>query len=92
MKIMESPEELSEAGSVIKGPGSEGHGLDQKMDVQTMLATLSEEHRNILVLRELQGLSYDEIAEALSIPRGTVESRLHRARQQLKQKFSGYLT
>jgi RNA polymerase sigma-70 factor (ECF subfamily) len=61
---------------------------DARLDVQRMLAALSEEHRTIIVLRELEGLSYDEIAEQLSIPRGTVESRLFRARQALKDKFA----
>lgn len=60
---------------------------DAKLEVDQMLAVLSDEHRQVIVLRELQGLSYDEIAEALSIPRGTVESRLHRARQALKDRF-----
>jgi RNA polymerase sigma-70 factor (ECF subfamily) len=66
--------------------------VDRQVDVHAMLKTLSEEHREVLVLRELQGLSYDEIADALAIPQGTVESRLHRARQQLKQRFAGYMT
>lgn len=61
---------------------------DASLDVQQMLATLSEEHRQIIVLRELQGHSYEEIAEILNVPRGTVESRLHRARQALRDRFS----
>jgi len=65
--------------------------VERRIDVQTMLQTLSMEHREVLVLRELQGLSYDEIAEALEVPRGTVESRLHRAREQLRQRFANYV-
>jgi len=65
--------------------------VERKLDVQSMLNTLSPEHREILVLRELQGFSYEEIAETLKIPPGTVESRLFRARQQLKAKFKDYL-
>lgn len=61
-----------------------------RLDVQQMLAGLSVEHRQVLVLRELEGLSYDEIAQALKIPRGTVESRLHRARQELRNRYAGY--
>jgi RNA polymerase sigma-70 factor (ECF subfamily) len=64
---------------------------ESKADVQAMLQTLSDEHREVIVLREIEGLSYEEMARLLGVPRGTVESRLHRARQQLKEKFAGYL-
>ena len=52
--------------------------------VHRALAELSEEHREILVLRELEGYDYDGISEMCGIPVGTVRSRLHRARGQLK--------
>jgi RNA polymerase sigma-70 factor (ECF subfamily) len=65
-------------------------GVDSRLDVTEMLARLSPEHREVIVLRELQGLSYEEIAAALGVPRGTVESRLHRARRELKDRFAGY--
>jgi RNA polymerase sigma-70 factor, ECF subfamily len=58
---------------------------DAKIDVQAAMEHLSEEHRQILVLREFQGLSYAEISEAIGVPRGTVESRLYRARAALAQ-------
>lgn len=58
---------------------------DAKMDVARALASLSQEHREVLVLRELDGLTYDEIAAALKLPRGTIESRLFRARQALRE-------
>jgi RNA polymerase sigma-70 factor (ECF subfamily) len=65
--------------------------VESQVDVTEMLQTLSREHREVIVLRELQQMSYDEISEALRIPRGTVESRLHRARQELKRRYEGYL-
>ena len=64
---------------------------DAKVDVDRILQSLSEEHRHIVVLRELQGLSYEEIATVLNIPKGTVESRLFRARQSLREKFPEFL-
>ena len=64
---------------------------DAKLDLAAMLNGLSPEHRQVIVLREVEGLSYEEIATTLSIPRGTVESRLHRARAELRQRFKGYL-
>ena len=64
--------------------------VDARLDALAMLRTLSNEHREILVLREIQRLSYGEIAEALNLPVGTVESRLYRARQELLRRFPQY--
>lgn len=69
-----------------------GARSESRLDVHAMLDILSDEHRTVLVLRELQGLSYDEIATALEIPRGTVESRLYRARTLLRERFEEYTT
>jgi RNA polymerase sigma-70 factor, ECF subfamily len=73
-------------------PSSVGHesGIVAKVDLQSALQKLSEEHQQVLVLREFEQLSYDEIATALEIPRGTVESRLHRARAELREKLKSY--
>jgi RNA polymerase sigma-70 factor, ECF subfamily len=71
-----------------------GTGPDRvawRMDLQAALDKLSHDHREVIVLRELQGLSYDEIAQALGIPRGTVESRLFRARAELREHLRSYL-
>jgi RNA polymerase sigma-70 factor (ECF subfamily) len=54
------------------------------MMVREALQTLTEEHRSILVLREMQEHSYEDIAEILDISIGTVRSRLSRSRRQLK--------
>jgi RNA polymerase sigma-70 factor (ECF subfamily) len=59
--------------------------------VQAKLAELTPEHRAVLVLRDIQGLSYDEIAAALNLEGGTVRSRIHRARIELKEKIRNYL-
>jgi RNA polymerase sigma-70 factor (ECF subfamily) len=64
---------------------------DARMDVQAALMALSPEHRAVLVLREWQGLSYEEIAETLEIPRGTVESRIFRARRIMQELLKEYL-
>jgi RNA polymerase sigma-70 factor (ECF subfamily) len=52
--------------------------------VRAAMLRLSEEHRAILVLRELEGCCYESIAEILRLPVGTVRSRIHRARAQLR--------
>ncbi len=57
---------------------------DNVLLVQTALGQLSEQHRGILVLREMNEASYEEIAEILELSIGTVRSRLNRARKQLR--------
>ncbi len=53
-------------------------------DVARALHTLDDEHRAVIVLRDIEGFDYKEIAEILSVPPGTVKSRLHRARLAIK--------
>ena len=89
LRAMESFDETSPGASAVARAGGR---LDHRIDVHAMLDSLSDEHRAVLVLRELQGLSYDEIATALGIPRGTVESRLFRARTMLRERFEEYTT
>lgn len=58
--------------------------IDARLDLAQLLEGLSPEHREVIVMRELEGMTYEEMAGALQVPRGTVESRLSRARQQLQ--------
>lgn len=59
-----------------------------QIEVRTALDSLSEEHREIIVLRDMEGLAYEEIARVLDCPAGTVMSRLARARTRLRQILS----
>lgn len=59
--------------------------------VRQALSLLSEEHRAILVLREIEGCDYETISEMLGLPIGTVRSRLHRARLQLREQLKQML-
>jgi len=59
--------------------------------VQAKLQVLSPEYRTILLLRDFEGLSYEEIADVLQLESGTVKSRLHRARTELKALLEPYL-
>jgi RNA polymerase sigma-70 factor, ECF subfamily len=58
--------------------------------VREAIAALPEERRIVVVLRDLEGLSYEEIAEVLELELGTVRSRLHRARMDLKAKLERF--
>jgi RNA polymerase sigma-70 factor (ECF subfamily) len=59
--------------------------------VQAELANLTAEHRIVLVLRDIQGLSYEEIARTLRLELGTVRSRLHRARMEMRVRLTPHL-
>lgn len=78
-------------GRALQVPASTGapsgrlEQQEQAEQVRTALAGLDEEYRTVLVLREMDELSYEEIAEILDMPIGTVRSRLHRARGQLRE-------
>lgn len=62
---------------------------DGRARVREAIAALPPLHREIVLLRDVEGLSYAEIAEALEIPQGTVMSRLHRARQAIRDAVGG---
>jgi RNA polymerase sigma-70 factor (ECF subfamily) len=68
-------------------PGPEQVSLDdeQRRQFAARLARLSAEHRAVLVLREVEDLSYREIADVLGVPVGTVMSRLARAREAFRE-------
>jgi RNA polymerase sigma-70 factor (ECF subfamily) len=74
-------------------PGSEERA-ETAEDVTLLrqeVARLDAEHREVLVLREFQDLSYEEIAEIVGVPVGTVRSRLFRAREDLRRRLEGRL-
>jgi RNA polymerase sigma-70 factor, ECF subfamily len=78
-------------------PSAKGEAPDQRMSrnedvglVHRALAKLTEDHRSILVLREMEDMAYEEIAEVLKISIGTVRSRLNRARLALKQQLEKF--
>ncbi len=64
---------------------------DRQRLVQQALGELSEEFREAIVLKEIEQMSYEEIAEVVGIPLGTVRSRIHRARMELRQKLAAFI-
>lgn len=72
---------------VDRAPGPEAAAAERQLQARVWraLGELAEPHREILVLRDYQDLSYDEIAHVLGVPLGTVMSRLHRARRALRE-------
>ncbi len=59
--------------------------------IQEALNALAPDHRAVVVLKDLDGLRYEEIAEILGVPVGTVRSRLHRARTELRERLRGVI-
>ncbi len=75
---------VPEVDGVSFGPAASVMRKQLRSRISEAIAALPDGARETLVLREVDGLSYAEIAEALSIPKGTVMSRLHYARQKLR--------
>ncbi len=64
-----------------------GHALEmaeEERRVHDALAKLSVEHRSVLVMKDMDGMKYEEMAEILGVPVGTIRSRLHRARLEMR--------
>lgn len=65
-------------------PGAALERSEEAAKLHDALARLSAEHREVLVLKDIDGMKYEEIAEVAGIPIGTVRSRIHRARLELR--------
>lgn len=63
---------------------------EREFQIRKMLQELSQHFREVIVLRDIEGLSYEEIADALSTNIGTVKSRIARGREELRKKLSGF--
>jgi RNA polymerase sigma-70 factor (ECF subfamily) len=72
-------------------PGKDLERKRLRKKIFAALDELSEDHRQILVLREIEGLSYEEIGETMEIPEGTVMSRLFYARRKMQSLLGGKL-
>ncbi len=60
--------------------------------IQEALNALADDHRAVVVMKEFDGLRYEEIANVLGVPVGTVRSRLHRARIELRDRLKGVVS
>lgn len=72
-------------------PSQQAEQTERCRQVREALAALPEEYRSILILREIDGCCYETIAEILDVPIGTVRSRLHRARLELRDQLKEVL-
>ncbi len=74
--------------SADQGPEQQLEQAQLQQQIQEVLQSMKPNHRVVFALREIDGLSYEEIAEVVDCPPGTVESRLHRARQEFRDKLT----
>ncbi len=75
----------------IEAPDRAFEGAETDRIVQMAIAALDEDHRLVIVLRDIEELAYDEICTITGLPEGTVKSRLHRARLALKEKLAKHM-
>ena len=95
MESLDAPVTTRSGGEIVREiaddrAGPEADVVDQEMeaDVQQALVALHPDLRAVVVLSDIEGYAYEEIAETLGIPLGTVKSRLHRARKTLHTRLS----
>jgi RNA polymerase sigma-70 factor (ECF subfamily) len=74
------------------GPEAQLAGKQVQQIVQNAINELEPDHKEIVILRDIEGFSYDEIARILNLPEGTTKSRLHRARMVVKEKLKKVLS
>jgi len=78
-------------GEPVPRPDRAAEGAEMERIVSAALSALDAEHREVLVLRDIEGLAYEEIAQVLGLAEGTVKSRLFRARYALKQRIAAVM-
>jgi RNA polymerase sigma-70 factor (ECF subfamily) len=79
--------ELADPGQT---PDQVSEGAELREAIRAAIDQLPHHYRVILILRHQEQLSYDEIAQSLAIPLGTVKARIHRAREGLKSQLAAY--
>lgn len=86
-----SPEQSAGPQSAVPGPEAMAQGNRLQQAIARELGKLDPDHRQVLVLRDIQGLTYEDIAKITGLAEGTVKSRLHRARIALKSRLKAEL-
>ena len=82
---------FEEQNEVAKDPFSDVHDRELREKLVSAINDLTPEHKAVIILRTVEGLSYKDIGEILGCSEGTVMGRLHYARKKLQQKLSAFL-
>ena len=92
LEFRESMDEVFEQqNEVARDPFSDVHDRELREKMLSAIDDLTPEHKAVIVLRTLEGMSYKDIGEILGCSEGTVMSRLHYARKKLQNKLSAFL-
>ena len=89
--LPEGPQGEDAVESREPGPEHAGQRRELAARIDEAIQSLPDKYHEILVLREIDGLSYEEISKELGMSKGTVESRLFRARERLREKLSAWM-
>jgi len=82
---------FEEQNEVAKDPFSDVHDRELREKLVSAINDLTPEHKAVIILRTVEGLSYKDIGEILGCSEGTVMSRLHYARKKLQEKLGAFL-
>jgi len=82
---------FEEQNEVARDPFSDVHDRELREKLVSAINDLTPEHKAVIILRTVEGLSYKDIGEILGCSEGTVMSRLHYARKKLQEKLSAFL-
>ena len=85
-----SPADVLSAQKLSFNPQRVAQSSELRQRILVALSQLSDQHRTVLILREVEGLSYKEIADSMECPEGTVMSRLFHARRQMQELLSDF--
>jgi len=95
LSIEDTGAEVALSAAEVRADGETPYGLLEQAEreeiLRRALASLAQPYRTVVVLREIEGLAYDEIAQVTGMAEGTVKSRLLRGRQLLRRKLMGCL-
>jgi RNA polymerase sigma-70 factor (ECF subfamily) len=89
--LPEGPEGEDAAPSADAGPESAATRRELAEKIDAAIDALPDKYHEILVMREIEGLSYEDIAKRLGMSKGTVESRLFRARERLRERLAAWM-
>lgn len=94
--IRREPEDAESAAEIMPSyvnndPGKSHSRKELAERMRAALSTLPEYHQQVIVLREVDGLSYEEIAKIMKVPKGTIMSRLFHARRKMQSALADYV-